>query len=1025
MTRTAATREIQVDDPIETAPGIGPHPQEKPCDKELSRRLSIVANTDIHETSSYGIHSKPVIAMAECHKAGRPIALYELMQGMVDFGKNHNPPPRIHFILKEEGQKITYDGTNVPTDAQSVEAIEFENYGQGLTPEDTVIDMHGEDEGEDTLGDHGHGTTIALTYLESMGIHTQIASNCMGRTWKGTTGLEDTPTGKTKRLIMDGVWGKNCDPAEQKTVFRINHPTPQLVSDFQKIPDLFLPANPKYPGAIIVPVNQAAISYTQVPHKIGQGEVRCLEGVVPHREHYDFIYVDGLQVTLGRQSSILPWQISGLKNAKDPYRIARSKDSTTVDGYLREVIPVIVNQLTDKATLKKIIQTAIKEPNKQYIELEQAFYSRGMSEPTKALVCTIWAEEYGDTLIDNDIERVNRAKTELPDEKHMHVSTNLFHFLTSAGVTTILERRGAKGTEMKYLDNLRVSSPDKPEALDKLMANVAINGGDVSIVKIGGKRHLRLKLPHAVISEDEFKGASEHNLGKLIRLVAIVAHCQNIELQAFSMDGTSHTQIHTKVGQAYEQDCYSAKVTTEQYPIGNFPQFLSYDIDSTYLLLSGDRINTLEQPDRLDLLVAEFKAILEKVKKALSEVKVRMAGAKTASENPEPTPDIVKTTIDETPANDADISSTNREIEHESRVSPGNYPLEVGSRLSFSTDALSWTSECQWYQVEVPRKGPRRNNLKIVEKAIAGSKRLAIRSGHEITSYETGPKDANVEFFRDAKNGLYLVVGDVENLEVFTAEDKGKNHSKRKPTAEEAENPLISSSKLLQQHWRELIDTIEANEQLSNTGKATLVAQAWNDRFSHRSMNKVPGESRSKCALQLVNGCGGEDVNYATGLAILLRTVGVPSKVVKGYIVTPEFTYSRATWVEYFDGTRWTALASSKGTQYKKEDLPTIVNDEPKEDTNPRIVDDKKPRYRERNSKKNTHGIRRGIKLAILASLLGIVGTSAYYNVVTGSENDDRSTTPAITRKPKRSPSPTPEDVGISIGRDICQFICK
>lgn len=1006
---------------------------------EVIQLRQTVANLDtveLHEKSSYGKHSNAVKDMKESHKKGIPLAFYEIMQGMVTYGRNHTPPPRIYFVMSG-GERIMFDGSNTPDSNEGMEAIEFENHGPGLAPEDTVINMPDPDAPEESLGEHGHGMTIALAYLTSIGLPVKISSNHKGRQWKGITSLRPTTTGKTEILHMDGAMGAKVDKIEERTVFRIECPTEELLDDLRKVPDMFLFANPNYPGAVIVPFNSECEEKESVIYPLDKGQLRCLTGVVPEQNSYNFIYIDGLKIPICFNITVLPWDIQGLKDTKTSHlKIARSNDSTSLNGELSEVIPLAVAQIQDKKILKKIIKTAIDNKDTYYYELKEPYYGKkGLSEETKKIIQEIWAEDYDNAIIDYDKDRVDRTGGEFKGRKVLLVSNDLFNFLRKADIDFLLIEKGAEDArEVKNLQRLHVPDAKEPKALDSLIEKAALSGAMVDIVKVQGVQHLRIKIPHVICTDAEFGGLTQSDFGKLMRLAAIIAGQQNIDLRAFSLDGDYYNQIHiVPYASNYrgENDYYATAISIEQYGLGDLENdFLSYEAGSTYLLLSGEQINTFENPNRLQLLLEMFLNILAELKKKASQFALRRKGAVSRMlQQPDVRADISHSTIDSVPASDIDAGNTmllEDGIDCESRITPGNYRKEVGARLSFARESLSWSSECQWTEAAVPNRGMRKNESKSVERNIIGSRRLIVKHGHKIACYKTVPKNAKLTFYYDVKNGLYVAIGDADVLEYHTSEDKKEGALNRRPTAEELENPLKASDYLLAEHWQKFFKTIiKDNPKLSSKGKAMLAANEWNDRFSHEGQTDIGGDTKSAAAACAINNCRGESSSYSTGLAILLRAIGVASRVVSGYIVDSDFRYSRQTWVEYYDGEKWHPLAGKKqGLQFKPEELPVIV-DERRPKPRPYIVDAPKVDYMEKIDSsiiKPRGTVAKIARAVIIACLLGLGGAAALAiadkDTRTEIENlfDSNTSTGSRNNSAKESSK--------SFGGQICEAVC-
>src|SRR5579872_4179615 len=166
----------------------------------------------------------------QVERSGRPTTAYEFAQGMVDYGRDKQPPPRI-FLVYGDDRREAFMGKIA--DRSGITAVEFTNSGGGLRPEETTT-FHHEAERDTTLGQHGRGTTIALVYLESRGMHTEIKSSYAGKAWKVVTSLEGTETGLTQVLNVKGSWS---DEPSDSTVFRVMGPTAAFLDQVDQLPE--------------------------------------------------------------------------------------------------------------------------------------------------------------------------------------------------------------------------------------------------------------------------------------------------------------------------------------------------------------------------------------------------------------------------------------------------------------------------------------------------------------------------------------------------------------------------------------------------------------------------------------------------------------------------------------------------------------------------------------------------------------------------------------------------------------------
>ena len=296
---------------LTTAAGSGP-----------SRKTEFIKEPGPFPTQVSGCtpNTNEVKAMKKAfERRGEPIVLYEFLQGMVDYGRGREPAPRLTLELKN-GDRITYEGQPVQISADNpVVAMEFTNAGPGLAPENVVIFEHvGAD---DTLGMHGRGLTIALTYLASEGMAATVSSNYKNNSWSGATKLATTESGLSEVLTMDGKWQGKISEEEASTTIRIENPTAALVEQISDLPNFFLYANPRYPSdALVGPAAKEQAEPYQI--SIGEkGKVACLDKIVnaePAEESqgYNFVYVDGLKLPFRsiNQATVLPWAVEGLRD---------------------------------------------------------------------------------------------------------------------------------------------------------------------------------------------------------------------------------------------------------------------------------------------------------------------------------------------------------------------------------------------------------------------------------------------------------------------------------------------------------------------------------------------------------------------------------------------------------------------------------------------------------------------------------------------------------------------------------------
>jgi len=88
------------------------------------------------------------------------------------------------------------------------------------------------------------------------------------------------------------------------------------------------------------------------------------------------------------------------------------------------------------------------------------------------------------------------------------------------------------------------------------------------------------------------------------------------------------------------------------------------------------------------------------------------------------------------------------------------------------------------------------------------------------------------------------------------------------------------------------------------------MAQAeWNRRFiydpDYALNDQIRGGSKGEVAAKIINTSSGICNISATGFALLLRAIGIPSRVCAGYWKQSEDYGGRHMWVEYWSGDTW------------------------------------------------------------------------------------------------------------------------
>jgi len=929
----------------------GKEPDPKPASKPgpapslPEETHEFVAGKPFALSSSYGPSSQIVKKMAEVsEKNGEniPLYIYEIMQGQFDHGRNADPPPRT-WIERKSGKREMLNGNGIEQISDDpIMAIEFANGGNGMTPEDAVIDRHGG--GEDTLGMHGHGTTVSLCYLAQLDMPVSIRSHYRGNTWSGRTSLKTTESGVAKILHLDGKWEKE-DNEPKNTVFRVENPTEKMIKDLARAGQYFIYANPKYPGAVLVPKDENADSKIPNAVAIRSGQVQCVEGIVPQaydkEGRCDTVFVDGLAMkNVSHRSSIFPWAIQGLGNS-DHYKffVKRKYDSSGIEGSPDHVVALAFRQLENKELLKRALAKSIGSwCNYWEFSIENEGESKALPANVAALVRQIWEEDYENAAIDSSDERIRWYKNIAKDAKARCVSKGVYFFLKAAGVQTIEDQSGIKNAQkMGNLRELYMPSVFESNGFERFMEMLGKEGAGVDMVTLSGKRHIRIQLPQVIKNYEQLNGEDEGRGGVLLRMAAALAKFKRLSLRAFSLEPEciNEMDIQTVI---YADKKVATEVTFLERARKSIPEFLTWENGRTYMLFPGEH---LEPPS--EELLKSFRKALERFGKMRGKFRGFKPSRDEADDDSRSDGDngggygglanmaktILRSGVGQIPIDRGfSIGKKNpSQIEKKESILPnGYYANGVGTTFMFNSGRgrAEWEGAENWAAEDVSRVAPQLFTSKVVMNNLDGEMRLNVLAGQKIVALETDA-NANVELFREVRTGHYLAKGQASNFCFYTVSDDDDFYSLMPPIPDEQEDVLDSS--LLLPHWREFIGSVRNNPALTTFSKVQLAQRAWAEKFTYSDDDGLDdqsiGKSREEVAAKVVNTSRGICNIGATGLALLLRAVGVPSRVISGYLKQGEDEGGSHMWVEYWNNKRWIPLEAEMGASF----APSVKKD--------------------------------------------------------------------------------------------------
>lgn len=943
-------------------------------------------------SGSFGPDSPEVKTIEQARLNGQPIHVYELVQGMVDYGRDHMPPPRI-LIHYQSGLTRIFDGTKLEKNTEDpVVGIEFTNGGQGMTPEDAVINRHGGDDKTD--GKYGKGLTLALCSLVDRGMPVRVSSHFMNRRWSGNVLLEPTETGITKILKNDGKWGELLEASAGITSVCVENPTDEFIDEFNQVPDYYLHANPKFPDAVVVPHQKTDIDFETRTVPVDEGEIMCLDGVVDGKNSYDVIYVDGLALRIqGDGKTFFPW---GAKGLRDPmncrFRLNRAHDSEHVEGWSVPLpIAAAARNLKDKELLRKLIHGTANSDIKFFELLDcakEAGCEVNFSEETLKLIGEIWEEDFGGRPIAYYFLQIERARHYgLCESGAEVVSIYLYNFLEKAGMPTVIgiiykhenklreaernrlvelerentrlreeqEKKRAEEEEKRNADRglldsysmdrlppLSVSFARSEDKLEQLMKRLAAESADVTITEFQGKKCLQIKFPFSIKDVHQFTGQTENFAGVAVRIAAIVAYTEKIGCRIVTVEPEVLHQISIDVqeGGCYEGEFFTP-AETEVLDRTKHPDFASFDAGCTYVLLDGEAIDGMREYSYMERLLENFAAALEEIvekmqrapklktkKKRLVKNELEVKPAEQIS-----SPVIVSSVGKENLGQNTDIlrnggestvttvKETREVITEHSEVPPGYYRTTVGTRFCFNEGEkrVHWEGTESWKSVEIPQKAPNGEvqcSSKIVLTNIDGECKLPVKNGDRIICYATSEK-GQVEFFREERTGIYKVRGKARLLVFFTLRENNVSFETAAPVPEESDD--FVDTDLLLPDWQEFIRQVKENPAFSVFNKIGLAQEKWAQVFHYSDDpgldDQMKGDSAQICASKILNTARGICNVSASGFALLLRTLGIPSRVCGGEWVQGGGHGGSHLWVEYWNGSHWIAIESQIGVE--------------------------------------------------------------------------------------------------------------
>ena len=349
--------------------------------------------------TSYVEKSEGVQKYLEFLVRGNPTAAYEFVQNQWDYNNDPLGQPEI-WLCDSEGQRISYpeflkDRAREFRSDQKITRVEFINYlrpGEGMTPEDVVLEKHGGDEG--TLGAHGRGGKIAGAALITGRFASSIEylSKDDRGTWRGETAMvidnEAFPDLKTPVYSL-GYQRVPEEAERDKTIVAINDPSEEFLECFRNLSNYFLLVNSRYENyrfnhaADLNP--QANLLNIFIDEDKGQDrthsvffsseertrfkipDTKLREPVrveilpwdlIKQEERYEYktdsMFVDGLRLETSGYFA-LRWSFWGFSKAEHSFKVERSTNSDYVHGNPENLIAMVLGKCDNPLVFESLL----------------------------------------------------------------------------------------------------------------------------------------------------------------------------------------------------------------------------------------------------------------------------------------------------------------------------------------------------------------------------------------------------------------------------------------------------------------------------------------------------------------------------------------------------------------------------------------------------------------------------------------------------------------------------------------------
>lgn len=863
-----------------------------------------------------------------------PTFWYELAQNALDYNNWDRGSPGITVFLPD-GRTMLLPEYLTASPAGKPVRIEFSNFirgAQGMSPDDVAHIVHRG--GEETLGEHGRGLSVAstLAVADKLCRSIEYRSSDKNGPWIGEGVME---LGRTDQREPHFALVYNRVPAGQQdtesTVVAVHDPAVALWESLISLPNYFLPANARYqnsrfqgseiaqkvPNIFTVSVGEVAgANKTFI-----EGEVRGMgigkqkevsDGEPPRVEILDralvgedrgIMFVGGLRVRyrayMDKDRPILPWSFYGFERADYYYKIQRSKDSSLLEGNPSRLIASVLRRCDVPSVHLAILHASNKEGCLEG-SVPAAFFVEGMTGEAKSALKTAWQsflQETGlpnDTLVTSHESMLRRAQSEgrqtvlLQSEAYVAALSQIGGAATvedTFQITKPTKHTGEtlytrkKSTEVQREDLIR----DMLYAIAKHHGRVVSNGLSQNILTV------RLDLPEEMPDLLTFYDIPSYLRNSLLQTATLLgeeADCalsidNGTETISFGAEQTypfdepiAHIDIKRGVGKTSSRPGMELNIVLLKSPSLNYNLFVrKLDQQARSFTNPDGSFNSEAYMMSLDHDSELVRDEIEQRRRELEAITARARQAKRALV------DVVGMEQEE-PGKNPSVREVFTMLPREAaRSLLGVLSPEAtyrGLSTSYFVEESSRPETSRSFEIAFMERstGP---SIKL-KVANPGRHSFPCPVGYEPIGYHhsTNPK---VQFLR-SPNGVFAYnLEGAQQLKDFTIYYQAVDRSMDQPA--DADNGEPANLFRFRKEWRDLLAQLQQDDTLSQRKKLSIIASAWQRAFTYTAVLRG-GASDERKVVDAQGNC----VDCAEGFAILARSINIPARVRGGTLGT-------------------------------------------------------------------------------------------------------------------------------------------